>query len=71
MIIQLYAPVTAKLTEYKGYWADTSCCPLATGFKLKYANGDKIEIGVTTPESEDSAFHNTGWISAPGSLVGF
>ena len=46
----------SPVLEYKGHYANTSCCPLAAGFKLRFADGTKLLIGITTSPRTDAAY---------------
>lgn len=43
-------PTTSDLVAYQGFYAVTKCCPLVSGFKLKFKSGAVISIG-TTPSA--------------------
>ena len=43
-------PTDSDLVAYQGYYAVTKCCPLVSGFKLKFASGAIVSVG-TTPSA--------------------
>jgi len=60
-------PQGAKLVGVKGYWAETSCCPLASGFKMKFDNGEIVSVGLTPNNAEELTENNPNfWVDMFG-----
>lgn len=49
---QMHNPISA----YQGFWAETDCCPIVSGIKLRFASGDEQCAGAC-PDNEAEGVH--------------
>jgi len=61
-------PLDRALVNWDGVTADTTCCPIAAGFRLQYDDGSEVAIGTT---GDADGLSHTGWQAAPGDVIGF
>jgi len=79
-------PVEAKLVAWRGFYAVTKCCPLVSGFELKYNTGAVVKVGSTpsapiiakansshskVKKSKPFNYKTTAWKPATGEMIGY
>ena len=79
-------PLDAKLVAYRGFYAKTKCCPLVSGFELKFSSGAIISVGstpkaplvakansshTTVKKAAPFNYKSTVWKPAKGEMIGY
>jgi len=79
-------PTSGKLVAWRGFYAVTKCCPIVSGFQLKYSSGVVVNVGSTpsrpivakassshthVKKAAAFAYKSTAWTKASGELIGY